>query len=278
MLRTLSMRIKPFLAVCLVGTLGTLFLVADSNLHNLRSHLHGTSIFHWTVRAELTPEIAGDSAPYGTVRATHKQQGKADSQGLRVVVRRLQPNTTYKLWAWTGDLPAEPPPVEDYIFLASFQSGVHGGYVGKYYFLPEELDPLQNVKEVIITDEFNVVVLRANLTEPERWQFLFRRELDEDDSVDADAEGVLRLKSHYLRGSYRLYLAGLEPDTAYSLVVNDNDEEAEIITTDEYGTSNTLTVLENPYDMLKIQALSIKTRPEAPEEPATVLSTVLLDP
>lgn len=299
-----SMMMKHAIALCLMGTLGILSLPAHSNLQNTRSHLHGTSIFHWTVRKALEPPApAPELPPYGTVRLTHKIQGKADKQGLLLVARRLEPNTPYRLWAWFGEKPENPPSLQDpnpqYIMISTFLSSSRGTAilrsrkistrqgpktVQEKFKMSPELDPLQNVQGLVVTTapedetEDGTVVLTADLSKAERFQILVRRELENvsdpsQPNSDTDAEAVLRLKGHHRKGWFRLYVAGLEPNSSYALVLNDKEDQAEPLTTNDDGCVNAWTTLETPADMLGLRKLTIK----GPDGQA-VLTTDLLEP
>jgi hypothetical protein len=234
-------------------------LIAHNTTSLSGTHLHGTSIFHRYLKLEMTFVGAEeDPVASGKIQIKHNQQGKSDRQQMFVKVDNLTEDADYYLLAWLGD-DTEP------VTLSSFQSSGDGkgkvkfkrklqGKGNSKFDLPNLKDPVDDIRKLAVADDEMNVVLEADLTMPDQFHYLVKRELTNDGNAP-DAEGVIHLKGNHKQVWFRLRVGGLDADTAYTLALN--DEAMDSITTDENGTFDATTALDIPLDVFMIDDISI---------------------
>jgi hypothetical protein len=180
----------------------------------------GTDILHLTLRTDFTPDAAPGAA--GSLAAKLRQQGKADVQKLQLELSGLAPDATHHLFLWLRD-------VVDPVDALSFDTDENGEASLKLMHLghnnasgkkfPVGLDPLSDVLAMEIRDDADAVLLEADLTDPDRLQYLVKRRLT-DSGADADAAGSLFMKESGTKLLFRLRAGNLDPNAGYTLAIS----------------------------------------------------------
>jgi len=193
----------------------------------------GTSILHFFVRKSMSPEGSSSNAT-GFVDAKQNTQGNANNQRLNIAVGNLVANTAYDLFALLND-------DTEFTFATTFTTDSHGGASLGYTTagsgkgngqgkgktpLPTVLNPLSNIRELAISNTSTQlvlvntqVVLRADLTAPDKLQYLIKRKLATD-GTEPNAEGALRIKATEKKVQFRLLAGNLNPATEYLFAIN----------------------------------------------------------
>jgi hypothetical protein len=205
----------------------------------------GTDVLHLSMRSEL---VATDVDPdaEGTLSVKLRQQGKADVQKFTFKVGGLEPNATHHLFLLHRDA---VDPVE----VASFDADEDGEASLKLKHLGHKdhpnkkfpgpgFDPLSDVLALEVRNDADAIVLKADLSSPDKLGYLVKRRL-ENDGPDEDAEGRLFMKDKGTSSRFRLKVANLDlaPSADYRLAINCDDvsaldcEYVEVFTADEDG-------------------------------------------
>lgn len=180
----------------------------------------GTDIIHLTIEVTMTGEIGS-----GAVAADHKKQGGAEKQSLEINVAGLAPDTTYDVLAVTtseSNLTTVAQLTTDTNGAASVMYSKKGQGKGKAkgQAVPASLDPVSQVLWLEVSLGGTQTVLQADMTAPDKLQYLIKRALT-NDGADEDAAGQLRLKSNGNQEQFRLSASGLDANTSYDLVINE---------------------------------------------------------
>ena len=196
----------------------------------------------------------------GTVNAKQNQQGNANNQRLDIVLKGLTTNTTYQLLAILDDdtnLTAVTDFTTDDSGNAALQyrrmgnGNGHGGGLGHgKSALPNELNPISNIRELTILNASTQAVLTADLTSPDQLQYLVKRDLSTG-NVDA----LLRIKATTTQTQFRLTASGLNPTNDYLLVLNDGIVQTN--TSDQSGKLVINSLLQNPTDILDLHSVAL---------------------
>jgi len=182
----------------------------------------GTDILHLFLTKKMVNEGLVTNAS-GSVKLGQNRQGNANNQRLDISTSKLQTNTTYQLYAVLGDdtnftyagsftTPAKGRASVRFMKVGS--SNGKGPGKGKTV-LPAVLDPISNIRSLMITDMSTQAVLSAELREPEKLQYLIKRGWSEG-SATAD----LRLQATTRKVKFQLQAWGLTPATNYFLALN----------------------------------------------------------
>jgi len=211
----------------------------------------GTDILHFSVRETMTNEGIEANAG-GSVNAARNQQGNADNQKLTVAVNGLTASSSYGLFAVTADGP-------DLVEVTNFTTDASGAAAlqyqskgngngngngnGKKPGLPGALNPLSDIRWLgigTITTVSNLsttnIVLNADLTDPDKLQYLIKRNLSEN-----GVEAALRIKATTSETQFRLNAQWLAPTSDYLLVLND-----EIVATHTSDATGQLAITDAP--------------------------------
>jgi hypothetical protein len=186
---------------------------------------HGTDILHFFVTKTMTNEGVEPGAT-GRVEAAQNQQGHANNQRLNISAAGLVPGGVYELLARTGD---DTNWVDVSQFTtdtngaAGLQYRSHANSNGNGNNLPGALNPLSNIRALAIGSISSIsnlifttnLVLTADLTDPDKLQYLIKRDLS-----TADVTAALRIKATTSQTQFRLTAADLVAGTDYYLVLN----------------------------------------------------------
>ncbi len=236
-------------AVVTLAVAGALTAVAAT------THRHSTDILHFFDHVHFANSGVVTNA-VGQVDARQNQQGNANNQTLDLHLRGLETNTTYYLYALTGD-------DTNWTAVTSFGTDSrgrsellfrqlgngHGLGRGKLE-LPASLTPVSNVRDLAVFNVNTQAVLTADLTAPERLEYLVKRDLS---TTNVDA--VLRLHGSATRTQFRLTASGLAPTNDYYLVLNGGITETN--QADARGRLDIRSTLLYPGDVLDLHTLEL---------------------
>ena len=217
----------------------------------------GTSILHIMVRATMSGTTA-DAGATGSVRAKQNQQGNANNQRLEIVVANLDSNTTYALLAATTD----DENLHDVTTIDTDSNGrAHVKYVKKNNGnaspgggpLPDGLDPISKIRGLAISADGSNDVLTADLSNPNKLQYLVKRPLTND--AHSGATATLRIKATTSVAQLRIRASGLAATSTYYLAIN--GEVAESLTSNAKGRLNATGFPNGSPDVLDIRSLAI---------------------
>jgi hypothetical protein len=196
----------------------------------------GTDILHLSLRTDFAP--AADPDATGELSAKLRQQGRADVQKLQLEVSNLEPDTTHHLFLQLRDV---VDPVDVTIFdtdqngeasLKLMHLGHNAASAKKF---PAGLDPLSDVLAMEIRNDADAVLMDADLTDPDRLQYLVKRRLT-NTGVDEDAAGSLFMKESPKKVRFRLRAGNLDPNAGYTLAIAAGPTETLVpVTTDADG-------------------------------------------
>jgi hypothetical protein len=254
----------------------------------LQSQAAGTDILHYDVSKSFASD--GELAGKGSVKASLNEQGKADNQKLDVAVTGLNTNAPYQLVAVVSDdtnLVSLADFVTDSKGGASFhfQNDVNGNgggntngnvtanalsnsnsFIGNIISakkskgsksklaLPDGVNPLTIITEVAVldpnsTNEFPAV-LTADLTQPDKLQYLIKRDLGA-----GGVTATLQIKATATKTQFRLAASGLEADSDYQVVLNGTPVQTN--TTDAKGRLSIKSLEQDPGDILGVQSVEL---------------------
>jgi hypothetical protein len=218
----------------------------------------GTSILHWMVTTKMVASGV-ESGVRGSVNANQNKQGNADNQRLTIAAAGLQSNATYLLVAVTV---ADTNPV----VVADFPTNAKGVGLVKYVYknngkgnaggtsLPVVLNPISDIQGLGIANGSTQTVLSADLTDPDKLQYLVSRSLT-NDGIESGAAASLRIKATQKSVQFRLLASGLLATSGYFLAVNDVLDTN--VTTDAAGNLSFNALPAGTPDVLDIHTLAI---------------------
>jgi hypothetical protein len=224
----------------------------------------GTGVLHFFVRKTMSNSGLLPDAT-GRIDGKLVRQGNANNQKFDIDLKHLAANTTYHLSALLGD-------DTNFTDVAEFNTDdvgsakLHYRRMGKdgnsglgrgKTAMPGFLNPISNLRELAVVDTNGTnaqTVLSADLTAPDKLQYLVKRTLT-NDGAEPDAAATLRIKGTTASTQFRLLASGLQTNASYSLIVNGNVDETK--TSDANGKLSFTTLLVNPLDILDVRTLAI---------------------
>lgn len=218
----------------------------------------GTDILHWAVRESMTNEDTNSNAT-AKLDLKQNQQGKADNQRFNLKVAGLETNTTYQIWAAIED-DTNFVLVSDFTTDTSGNSNVRlmktGNSKGKglakgHQDLPPTVDPISHIREIAIGNVLTQAVFTANLTSPDKLQYLVKRRLENQDGVVAD----LRIKATERKLSFKLTTWGLSGTNQFFLALNNTIVSSGDSSPD--GALSFTSIPVNPADILMVREVAI---------------------
>jgi hypothetical protein len=224
---------------------------------------HGTDILHFFARTTMV-DSGSETNAIGRVEAGQNQQGAADIQRLEIFVSGLETNTSYALAALSGadtnftsvarfDTDARGHAVLRYRRQDTGPRGNPAGHHGLGHgrsLLPDVLNPVSHIRELAIVDRSTQAVLTADLTLPDRFQYLIKRDLSTN-----GVTAFLRIKAGAKRAQFHLRAGGLTPTADYWLVVNGGTVQTN--TSDARGRMEISSLMQPPTDILMVRSLAL---------------------
>jgi hypothetical protein len=212
---------------------------------------HGTDILHLSTQTGMTNHGVLTSAS-GTVDASSKTQGNADHQSLDIFARGLDKSTTYTVFALIGD-ETSPTQVTDFTSDSKGRGVVRLRNFGNGHQivpLPTALDPVYDVHSVSIYNSSTQAVLTADLSNPDRLQYLVKRDLS-----TSNVTAVLHLESNTHHSQFKLSASGLSRTNDYLLVFNGGIVQTN--STDAHGRLHISSPMQVPTDILNLQSVAL---------------------
>jgi hypothetical protein len=232
-------------------TLALTLLLASSS----RATAGGTDILHLTSVTVMTNNNVEPNAD-GVVAVSQKEQGHANNQTLAIAVRSLTASNTYELVAIfdndtnvvdVGPFTTDARGKADFKF-TSLGRG-HGG--GKHSTaLPDGLNPVSLVREVDIVDTNMQVILSADLSSPNKLQYLVKRNISTNDVKASLFTQASQKKTHF-----RLQATGLATNADYQLVLN--DEVVQTNTANTKGRLDIHSLTDTPPYILDVRSVAL---------------------
>ena len=226
--------------------------------HSAVAKKGGTSILHFMVRTEMT-STGFDPGAQGSINGKRNQQGHADNQRLEIVAANLQSNTTYFLLASTLDH-LSPTNVDEFVTDGNGAADIKYVKLGQGNAspggdpLPSGLDPISKIRALAVSIGGTQDVLTADLTGPDKLQYLIKRAMT-NDGVDADAAAALRIKATQSFVQFRIRASGLDPTSTCYLAINGSIAETEM--SDASGDLNIESLPGGAPDVLDITGLAV---------------------
>jgi hypothetical protein len=215
----------------------------------------GTDILHFFDHVTFTNNGVITNAT-GRLDARQNEQGHANNETLEISVRNLHTNTPYSLLVSAVDN-TNLTSVTDFITDSRGQANLlfrklgNGKAVGKGKLsLPAALDPVSTVRTVAIVNGNTQAVLTADLTAPDRLQYLIKRDLSTT-SVAAS----LRIQATVAQTQFRLRASGLPATNDFLLVLNGGIVQTNA--TDARGRLDIRSLLAVPTDILDLRTVEL---------------------
>jgi hypothetical protein len=239
-------------------TAATLALTAGLLTQQVFAKKGGTSILHLTVSTTMTSSGFTTNAT-GTIVADHKLQGGAEKQRLSINASGLDPNASYQILASTtedtnltlvADLTSDTSGMlkVTYVKHGQGKANPHGEA------LPANLDPVSDLRVLGISIGGTQTVLSADMTVPDKLQYLVKRTMTNDGS-DNDAAASLHIKSNGNSNQLRIRATGLNATNTYLLAIN--GDVATSLTSDAHGGLSVTSWPAGSPDLLDVTALAI---------------------
>jgi hypothetical protein len=213
--------LEPLSSIEVIMKIIKIVLFLGTTVCSVSLFANGTDILHYDVTKTLTNDGVETNA-VGTVKAHQNKQGGADNQQLNVFVSGLATNGTYALLA-NGDtnLSNGVSFTTDADGNAKLQyrsqGNGHGQGLGKgKSALPDELNPVGNITQLDVVNSSTQVVLTADMTMPDKLQYLIKRNLSTN-----EVSAALRIQATTAHTQFELKASGLLATNDYLLVVND---------------------------------------------------------
>ncbi len=191
----------------------------------------------------------------GRIQWTLTRQGSTNNQRFVISLANLDPNTAYQLIAFLGD-------DTESTSITGFTTNKNGAFAVAYLkdsnkppslqTLPNALDPLCNVSELDIVNGSMATVLRADLTNPDKGQYL--ASMSNTGFIPA-AAGKLRIIATPLSTQFLLQASRLAPNTDYRLTVNGDASQTD--TSDISGKLVLMDLPEGSPDVFDIQMFAL---------------------
>ena len=215
----------------------------------------GTDILHYFVRKNNTSE-GGTNTATGQVSARQNQQGNANNQTFDINLKGLPAGTNYQLLVLTNaatnyTLVGSFGPDSKGRVNVSFRQLGNGKSQGKgKQPLPEVLDPVSQVRALAIVNASTQAVATADLTMPDKLNYLIKRNLNSN-----DVAAILRIMSNLKKTQIRLDASGLAPSNAYLLVFNGSPVDG--FSPDSRGRLRIDAPLASAADILDLESIAL---------------------
>jgi hypothetical protein len=220
-------------------------------------------------RNTLVTTDAGSNV-VGSLRLQQNEQGHSSKQSFHLFVSGLKTNTSYNLIAIVGD-DTNAAPVAS--FTANRNGRSHVFYMARGQGgspknpLPDELNPLTNVRSIGIENANTQTVAYAWIADADRFQYIVKRNLTPADT-NGTAAGSISLIANQRHVNFRLLAGGLAVTNDYHLALNTNIVST--ITADDDGRLEMKGWPTNAPAILDLRSLSLLDASSN-----TVLSTTL---
>lgn len=165
-----------------------------------------------------------DTNAQGKINVTMTRQGNANNQDLHISATKLDPNTTYGLFALVGSNTNELGVAElttdrKGSLNVTYEKKSQGRSNPHKQPLPVVLDPLCGIRELSIVNQNQAIVLRGIMTNPSEGSYMVNRSLD-NVGYPPKAKGNLIIHAGARSTLFSMQASGLTPLTVYNLAIN----------------------------------------------------------
>jgi hypothetical protein len=244
----------PKFSLLLTGTIVVAAVTLAANSFGTL-HKRGTDILHYFVRKAMS-NTGLESSATAIINARQNKQGNANNQNLDITVKGLDTSTSYVLLAlldgdtnltWITDFSTDTKGHASLIF----RHLGNGKSVGRGKLpLPDTLDPVSLVRGLEICNSSTQAVLTADMTAPDKLQYLIKRDLSTNEVVAS-----LQIKANLRQTQFKLQASGLGPVNDYLLVLNGGQPQT--YTTDAKGRLLIKSPMEVPTDILDLRSVAL---------------------
>jgi hypothetical protein len=216
---------------------------------------NGTDTLHVSLRKGMTNEGVEPGAS-GRVILNQNKQGSSNQQRLDIRLLGLSTNSTYYLFGALDDeselaLVGNVDTDGNGKATLRYRKNNHSSHLGRGKLpLPDELNPVSEIRELAIFNADTQAVLTADLATPDKFQYLVKRDIGTT-NVGAN----LRIKANRKNLLFRLRASGLNPTNDYFLVLNES-----IVQTNSADASGNLRITSTPLlptDVLALRELAL---------------------
>jgi hypothetical protein len=222
-----------------------------------KAHGHKKDILHLFLQKKMANDgVVADAS--GKAEIHEDMQSKGNQQDVHIEVKNLGANTGYSLFAViNGD--TNSTSIADFTTddkgkaSLEFRDKGKSKNDGKGHSkgpLPAALNPVSGIRELTIVDTNAQTVLTADLTSPDKLEYVVKRDLS-----TGSIEASLEIKGKANKAEVRLEASGLSANTEYSLALNGT--VAQTGTTDENGKLKISSELDHPLDILALQSVAL---------------------
>ena len=182
-----------------------------------------TGVMHLITETDFS-RTGVDTNAQGKINVTMTRQGNANNQDLKISATKLDPNTTYGLFALVGNDTnelgiAEITTDRKGSFNVTYEKKSQGKSNPHKPALPVVLDPLCGVRELSLVNPSQATVLRGIMTNPSQGNYMVLRSLDNAGYLPK-AKGNLLIHAGARTTLFSLQASGLTPLTVYNLAIN----------------------------------------------------------
>jgi hypothetical protein len=218
----------------------------------------GTDILHFFAKTTLT-NSGIDLDARGRMDVGINRQGNAYNQRLKITLSNLDPGTAYQVEAYIGDNTEATP-------IAEFTTNVKGAFNGAFVKkgqgkpnprlgqFPESLDPMCNIRELVIINTNAQEVLRGAMHQPDKGEYLAKRTMNNTGFLP-DAVGDFRIKANSSSTQFRLRASHLAHAAEYRLMINGSVAQTAI--SDTAGKLEFINLPNGSPDALDIQTVAL---------------------
>ncbi len=203
------------------GLVATLAVVTPNASAEKPLTRRGTSVLHYMTHSDLVSTEAGSNV-VGRLRLQMNEQGRSSKQSVDLHVDGLASNAAYNVIAVVGD-DTNTVPVDEVV--ADRKGRLRLNYKtmgqgrGGRNPLPDELNPLVDVRSIGLENASTQTVAYAWIADAEKFQYLVKRNLTPEDT-NGTAAGQISLIANQRKVSFWLLAGGLNVTNSYHLALN----------------------------------------------------------
>ena len=223
---------------------------------------HGKDILHLSIQKRMSNEGTLATAS-GKVDVHWDAEGNHDHQQVKLELKGLDTNGTYQLMALVDDdtnltqVATFSPDHEGKAHIELREKGpkhpeTRNGHVKAQ--LPSELQPPTVIHQLLVSDISSdtngTPVLSADLTAPDKFEYLVKRDLNA-----TDIRAKLEIKADKHKARLRLEAKGLQAGAQYSLALNGNVAGSD--TANDEGVLHLRADLQNALDVFALTDVAL---------------------
>ena len=234
----------------IIGVLGSTAEAGDAVTRR------GTSVMHYMTRSALVATETGSNA-VGWLRLQHNEQGHSSKQSLRLFAAGLETNALHNLIV----VVEEDTNAVSVASLTTDRRGrchvsyrAHGQGRGGKNPLPDELNPLTNVRSIGVENGSTQTVAYAWIADADKYQYIVKRNLTPE-NANGEAAGSVSLIANQRQVKFRLLAGGLSATNDYHVALNSNIVST--VQADDHGRVQVRDWPANAPAVLELRSLSL---------------------